>query len=71
MTKNKRAEIAELPKVGQPALRALHSIGLMSLNALTKVTEKEIAELHGIGPKALAILKEAMRKNGLSFKQEG
>ncbi len=57
-----------LPKIGAPATRALNSIGIYNLEQLTKFTEKEIMDLHGMGPKALGILKVEMQINGLSFK---
>ncbi|MCB0103441.1 MAG: DUF1801 domain-containing protein, partial [Anaerolineales bacterium] len=36
---------------------------------LSKLTEAELAQLHGMGPKALRILSEALKAEGLSFKQ--
>lgn len=57
------------PKIGAPALRALEAAGYANLKQLTKVTEEELAQLHGMGPKALEILREALKAEGLSFKQ--
>ena len=48
------------PKIGAPATRALEAAGYTDLKQLTKVTEAEIAQLHGMGPKALGILREAL-----------
>jgi predicted Fe-Mo cluster-binding NifX family protein len=56
------------PNIGAPALRALQGAGYTSLEQLSKVSEAEVAKLHGMGPKALGILKEALRVQGLSFK---
>jgi DNA-directed RNA polymerase alpha subunit len=56
-------------KIGQPAARALASIGIYSLKQLTEVTEIELMELHGFGPKALRLLKEALLKAHLDFKK--
>jgi predicted flap endonuclease-1-like 5' DNA nuclease len=61
-------ELTEL-KIGQPAARALLSIGICSLQQLTKVTEKELMELHGFGPKALQILREELVKAHLDFRK--
>ena len=58
------------PKIGAPATRALEAAGYTNLKQLTKVTESEIAQLHGMGPKALRILHEALKAQGLSFKQD-
>jgi len=52
-----------------PALRALLTAKLIKLADLSKVTEKEVADLHGMGPKALGELKKVMKKQKLSFKK--
>ncbi|MCE9644412.1 MAG: DUF1801 domain-containing protein [Chloroflexi bacterium] len=57
------------PKIGAPATRALETAGYTSLKQLTKATEAELAQLHGMGPKALGILRDALKAQGLSFKQ--
>lgn len=58
-----------LPKLGAPAQRALASIGVSDLKQLSKFTEVEVAQLHGMGPNALSKLREALKAQGLSFKQ--
>ncbi len=60
---------SSFPKIGSPATRALEAAGYTHLKQLTKVTEAELAQLHGMGPKALGILREALKAEGLSFKQ--
>jgi hypothetical protein len=55
------------PGLSQPALRALFHAGYKRLNQLTKVTEKEIADLHGMGPKGIRMLKEGLAAKGKSF----
>lgn len=60
---------SNFPKIGKPATQALEAAGYTNLKQLTKVTEAEIAQLHGMGPKALGILREALKTEGLSFKQ--
>ena len=59
----------ELPKISAPAQRALASAGITDLKQLSKLTEAEVAQLHGMGPNALGKLREALKANGLSFKQ--
>jgi hypothetical protein len=59
-----------LPKLGQPALRALAGAGITHLEQLTGYGESEIRQLHGIGPNALKALREALAARGLSFKKE-
>ena len=55
------------PTIGQPALNALTNAGYTQLEQLTKVTEMELLKLHGMGPKGLRILREALAERGLSF----
>lgn len=62
----------EWPKgVAKPAQRALAAAGYASVEELTTTTEAELAALHGMGPKALKILSEALHAKGLSFADEG
>jgi hypothetical protein len=49
-----------LPKIGAPATRALTAAGLTTLEAVAAVPERELAALHGVGPVALATLREAL-----------
>jgi len=56
-------------KISAPALRALLNAKIMNLAQLAKYTENKIADLHGMGPKALGQLKIALKAKGLSFKE--
>lgn len=56
------------PGLARPALRALHAAGIMNLRQLSKATEQDVAALHGMGPKALALLSAGMKANKLRFK---
>lgn len=51
-----------------PARRALVGAKIGNLSHLAKITEKQLKDLHGMGPKAISLLKDAMRKQGLKFK---
>lgn len=53
--------------IGKPASRALEAAGYTSLEQLTQVSEKELLKLHGMGPKALRVLREALAERGLTF----
>jgi hypothetical protein len=57
----------DLPKIGAPATRALHNAGYTGLSQLAKVPRAELAELHGMGPKALGIIQAALEERGLSL----
>ncbi len=59
---------SNFPNIGAPATRALEHEGYTTLKQLTKISEAELAQLHGVGPKAIRILKESLKANGLSFK---
>ncbi len=59
----------DLPKIGAPAQRALESAGIKQLKQLVNVSEAELLQLHGMGPKAVHILREALHANGLTFRE--
>lgn len=52
-----------------PALRALHDAGVRSVNDLARWTEADLAALHGMGPKALGVLRAALEASGRSFRR--
>lgn len=53
--------------LAQPALRALATAGIANLTDFAKITEKDLARLHGIGANALGKIKAALDEKGLSF----
>jgi DNA-directed RNA polymerase alpha subunit len=53
--------------IGKVAMRNLHVAGYFRLEQLTHVTERELLKMHGIGPKAVRLLRAALEENGLSF----
>src|SRR5215469_4052273 len=66
---NKRE--SDLPAgLSRPAQRALAGADYWRLEQLTEVSEAEIKQLHGIGPKALEQLRRALSTKGLSFADE-
>jgi len=65
-----KQEMSDFPKIGAPATRALAAAGYTRLKQLTKVTEAELGQLHGMGPKALGILRETLKAKGWSFKPD-
>ena len=69
-TQSDKEQESDFPAgLSNPARRALASAGYSRLEQLTAVTETEIAKLHGVGPNALAKLREALAARGLSFRQ--
>lgn len=62
-----RSTKTPLPKLAQPALRALAGAGYDHLERLANVPESSLNQLHGIGPNALVKLRDALEGIGLSF----
>jgi predicted flap endonuclease-1-like 5' DNA nuclease len=55
--------------IGKPALRALAAAGYTRLDQLARVKESELVKLHGVGPKAIRVLRAALEAQGLTFAQ--
>jgi predicted flap endonuclease-1-like 5' DNA nuclease len=60
---------AGFPKgVGAPAVRALNAAGYTELQQLAGVPAADLKQLHGMGPKALSRLQEALEQQGMSLR---
>jgi hypothetical protein len=57
--------------IGKPAFRALQAEGFLTLHDVSRVSEAALLELHGVGPKAIRLLKTALEQQGLSFAADG
>jgi len=53
--------------LAQPALRTLAAAGYSSLDQIAKHRESGLLKLHGIGPKAIAILKAELKARSESL----
>ena len=49
-----------LPAIGAPATRALRAAGVHDVDDLRRVGLDHLASLHGVGPKALRLLRQAL-----------
>lgn len=58
---------AGFPKLAAPVRRALSAAGYTRLDQLAQVSEADLKKLHGMGPTAIAALREALHARGLSF----
>ena len=59
---------SDFPKsIGRPATNALFAAGYTRLEHLTRLREADVSSLHGVGPKAVKILRETLAEKGLSF----
>ena len=65
--KKTKSKDGDIPKLAAPAERALAGAGIQNLKQLSKFSEAEIKQLHGIGPNALVKLHQALAEAGLSF----
>jgi predicted flap endonuclease-1-like 5' DNA nuclease len=59
---------SDLPRIGAPASRSLASIGVTHINQLAEHSRTELLGLHGVGPRALRIIDEALAERGLSMR---
>jgi hypothetical protein len=56
-----------LRSIGAPATRALTAAGYTELRQLEGVPAAELSKLHGVGPRALRLLQEALQAQGMSL----
>lgn len=60
-------EESNLPKLSKPAQRALAGAGITKLEHFTEVSEAEVLQLHGMGPRAMELIQQALEGKGLAF----
>jgi hypothetical protein len=56
------------PGLGAPAERAFAQAGYARLEQFADVTEKDLLRLHGVGPRAIRILRAALETRDLTFR---
>ncbi len=62
----------DLPQgLAQPARRALLQAGCTRLEQVARLSEAEVRRLHGIGPKSIRQLQEALAARDLAFANTG
>ncbi|MBZ9712414.1 hypothetical protein [Deinococcus multiflagellatus] len=54
--------------IGRPATRALTAAGLTTLAAVAQRSERELLALHGVGPRAVQLLRAALAAQGLGLR---
>ncbi|MGY1742738.1 MULTISPECIES: DNA-binding protein [unclassified Blastococcus] len=58
----------DLPRgIGRPATGALLHAGYTRLDQLAGLPERDLLALHGVGPKAVRLLREALAERGLEL----
>jgi len=50
--------------LSKPALRALSAAGYTRLDQFTAITEADLRKLHGVGPKAIELIRKALNARG-------
>lgn len=56
--------VGDLPRIGRPATNALRERGVTSLEQVATMSERELLALHGVGPRAVRLLREALVEQG-------
>lgn len=56
------------PAMGRPANAALVDRGVTTLDQVAAMTERELLAVHGVGPKAVRILRQELASWGLAFR---
>ena len=56
--------------IGAPATRALNAAGLTTLEDVVEAGRTFVAELHGVGQKALRVLDQAVASAGLCDRED-
>lgn len=63
--------VGDLPDaIGKTAARALHDAGIDSLDKVSDHSAHELLALHGVGPKAISVLSEALAVQGRALRQD-
>jgi len=61
--------VGDLPNaIGKTAARELSLNGITTLHQVASHSKKELLAIHGVGPKAVAILGDALADKGLDYK---
>lgn len=63
-------QVGDLPRgIGRPATQALAQAGFTTLAQVSGMTRAELLTMHGVGPKAVRVLDEALAGAGLTFSE--
>lgn len=62
-------ETGFLSRLSAPARRALEHEGIETVTQLSRHSEAEILELHGMGPGSIPVLRAALEERDLDFRE--
>jgi hypothetical protein len=63
-------DVRFMADLAAPARRALSAAGLTTLKELSRLTERQALDLHGLGPNAIGKLRQTLKNAGLSFARD-
>jgi predicted flap endonuclease-1-like 5' DNA nuclease len=62
--------VGDLPnEIGKTAARELSLHGITSLQQVAVHSKRELLAIHGVGPKAIAVLGDALTAKGLAYRE--
>ena len=62
--------VGDLPdEIGRTAARELALNGITSLESVSGRSEKELLAIHGVGHKAIRVLRDALADKGLEYRK--
>ena len=62
--------VGDLPNaIGQTAARELSLHGITSLTQVAAHSKRELLAIHGVGPKAIAVLGDALAAKGMAYRE--
>lgn len=68
-TRDVPEQIGDLPRIGRPANSALLLQGVTTLAEVAAFGKRPLGDLHGVGPKAIRILSEALDAIGIDWEE--
>lgn len=66
-TRDVPEQVGDLPCIGRPATSALLQLDVTTLEQVARLRRSELLALHGVGPKAVRLLDDALAERGLAF----
>lgn len=59
--------MTKLPNIGKPAENTLKTIGFTTIEQVSTLDKATLSKMHGVGPKAIKILEQALADHNLTF----
>lgn len=62
--------MTDLPEIGRPARGALAAQIVTALEDVARLSERQLLAIHGVGPKAVRLLRAALDAAGLTLRDD-